>query len=194
MVVIGIIAIMMAAVLPVVSSLSKSSGRKGAVSNLITILDQARALALADGRNTYVAFATNKVPPALFAEYAYKSYAVFEDDASGNPRAIQVTKWQKLPAGISLRNETATLLATTPVTFKFTPGGTITPTLDCPYVQFAPTGAVEQPTTGLRLVVFEGFYQPPATETATARGADGQPVSDAILIARYTGRAAYVLK
>src|SRR6188472_4764207 len=43
MVVIGIISIMLVAVIPIVSSLSKSSGRKGAVGNLLSAIEQARA-------------------------------------------------------------------------------------------------------------------------------------------------------
>ena len=58
LVVIGIIAVLLAALVPAVTSLSKSKGRKGALGNLATVIEQARALALPDSRNTYVSVAT----------------------------------------------------------------------------------------------------------------------------------------
>ena len=103
----GIIGIMLVAIIPAVSSLSKSSGRKSGISNLTILVEQARSLALSDSRNTYVAFTTalpSGALPTVIDDYSYRSYAVFEDDALGAPHAIQVTKWQKLPPGISFRS------------------------------------------------------------------------------------------
>ena len=100
------------------------------------------------------------VPAAQRAEYSYKAYAVFEDDATGLPRAVQVTKWQKLPSGISFRHEPGTLLdplVAPPAPFNFSPAGGTTPVqIQCSYIQFGPTGAVEQPGTtgGLRPCCF----------------------------------------
>ena len=86
LVVIGIISLLMVAVIPAVNSLSKSSGRKGAISNLTSVIEQTRSLALSDARNTYIAvFATSipgTAPPTMVQDYSYRAYAVFEDDAS----------------------------------------------------------------------------------------------------------------
>lgn len=204
LVVIGIIAIMLVAVIPAVTSLSKSSGRKSGISNLSIMIEQARSLALSDSRNTYVAFATTPpagASPAVIDDYSYRAYAVFEDDAAGMPHAIQVTKWQKLPPGISFRSQdessgpgtclTSTTNNTTSA-FNFAPtSGTIT----CPYLQFDSTGSVVQPTSAapMRLVIFEGFVRS-GTEVPTAREASQQPVRDEIEIGRFNGRARYVVR
>ena len=204
LVVIGIISVLLVAVIPAVNSLSKSSGRKSAISNLTVIIEQARALALSDSRNTYVAFVAalpTTAPPTVTEDYSYRAYAVFEDDAVGVARAIQVTKWQKLPVGISFRNQNepsgvGTCLTSvnnsTTATFAFSPiGGTIT----CPYIQFDSTGSVVQPTSvaPMRLVIFEGFVRA-GSEVATAQDSTQQPVRDEIEIGRFNGRAKYVLR
>jgi competence protein ComGC len=43
-----VISLLLVAVIPAVNSLSKSSGRKGAISNLTTVIEQARSLALSE--------------------------------------------------------------------------------------------------------------------------------------------------
>ncbi len=203
LVVIGILAILFVAVLPVVNSLSKSSGRKGAISNITSIIEQGRSLALTDARNTYVAFATalpGSAPPQMIQEYSYRAYAVFEDDATGSTK-LQVTRWQKLPTGISFRNQnessgTGTCLTsannTTTVTFSFPPLGS---TIDCPYLEFDSTGAIIQPATvsPMRIVIFEGNVNG-GNESPTARESTGEPVRDEVQVEKFTGRAKYVTR
>src|SRR5437016_7639259 len=58
LVVIGIIAIMMGLIVPAVTSLSKSNGRKAAIANLLGGIEQARAEAIKSGQATYVVFPT----------------------------------------------------------------------------------------------------------------------------------------
>ena len=200
----GIISLLLVAVIPAVNSLSKSSGRKGGISNLTIVIEQARSLALADSRNVYVAVVTTlptTAPPTVIDDYSYRAYAVFEDDAAGTAHNIQVTKWQKLPPGISFRNQnessgTGTCLTSvsnsTTAVFSFPPtGGTIT----CPYIEFDSTGAVVQPTSAapMRLVIFEGLVRA-ANEIATAQDSTQQPVRDEIQIGRFNGRAKYVVR
>ena len=89
--VVSIIAVMLAASLPAVNAISKSSGRKAAVSNVMNALEQARALAIRDGRATYVVFMTNTSAPD---NYRNKAYAVFEDtNTTSSATQVQVTKW-----------------------------------------------------------------------------------------------------
>jgi hypothetical protein len=191
-------------VIPAVNSLSKSSGRKGAISNLTTVIEQARSLALSDSRTTYVAFAAElppTIPISVSEDYSYRAYAVFEDGATGTPHSIQVTKWQKLPTGISFRNQnetsgTGTCLTSTSnsttAAFTFSPTGS---TITSPYIAFDSTGSVVQPTSAapMRLVIFEGFVRT-GTEVPTARDSSQQPVRDEIQIGRYNGRAKYVVR
>jgi prepilin-type N-terminal cleavage/methylation domain-containing protein len=204
LVVMGIILLLAAALVPAVNSLSKSSGRKAAISNLTVIIEQARSLALSDARNVYVAFIAElptTAAPSIIEDYSYRAYAVFEDDTNGNAHTVQVTKWQKLPVGISFRNQNETsgpgtcLTSTTntvTASFTFTPIGT--PAV-CPYIEFDSTGAVVQPSTAapMRLVVFEGFVRS-GTEAATAKESTGEPVRDEIEIGRFNGRAKYVVR
>jgi len=73
LVVMGIISILLVAVIPVVNSLSKSSGRKTAVSNLLGAIEQAHSQAIKDGQATYVVFPTfTSGSQATLDRYHYK--------------------------------------------------------------------------------------------------------------------------
>src|SRR5439155_18727551 len=82
LVVIGIIAILMGLLVPAVTSLSKSNGRKAAIANLLGGIEHARAEAIKSGQPTYVVFPTTltSTDPNLVQRYSYHSYAIFEDD------------------------------------------------------------------------------------------------------------------
>src|SRR6266550_4228348 len=56
LVVLGIILLLLAAIVPAVTSLSKANGRKAAIANLLGGIEQARAEALKSGQATYVVF------------------------------------------------------------------------------------------------------------------------------------------
>jgi prepilin-type N-terminal cleavage/methylation domain-containing protein len=211
LVVMAIIAVLFVALKPVVNSLSKSSGRKGAINSLTSTIEQARSLALTDARNTYVVFAAllpGSATPGMIQDYSFRSYAIFEDNASG-AGTVQITKWQRLPIGISFRsvneppdangNSIGTCLTstsnTTTAPFSFPPLGS-TSTLTCPYIEFDATGGVVQPATAspMRIIVFEGKVDTSANEMPTARESSGDPVRDEIQIERFTGRTKYVIR
>jgi prepilin-type N-terminal cleavage/methylation domain-containing protein len=208
MVVIGVIALLLVLLAPTIGSLSKSTGRRGAVSNLTSIIEQTRALALSQSRTAYVAFVGEmppNAPPAVVRDYAYRAFAVFQDSAGAGK--AQVTKWQKLPEGISFRAEPEAAAAGTPVgtsitattnsattLFPFAPLGS-GQSIECRYIAFDATGTVIEPPVSapLRLVIFEGRVNN-AVEQPTARDADQQPVRDEIQIGRYNGRAKVVVR
>ena len=209
MVVIGVIAVLMVLLAPTIGSLSKSTGRRGAVSNLTSIIEHTRSLALSQSRNAYIAFVGEmppNAPPAVARDYAFRAFAVFQDTASGAAR-VQVTKWQKLPEGISFRAAPEVPAAGTPVGtsitattntgkafFPFAPLGA-TATLECRYIAFDSTGTIVEPPVAapLRLVIFEGLVSADV-EQPTARDANEQPVRDEIQIGRYNGRARLVVR
>src|SRR5439155_24358739 len=56
LVVLGMIVILLSAIIPAVTSLSKANGRKAAIANLLGGIEQARAEALKSGQSTYVVF------------------------------------------------------------------------------------------------------------------------------------------
>jgi prepilin-type N-terminal cleavage/methylation domain-containing protein len=204
LVVIGIIAILLAAVLPAVNSLSKSSGRKGAISLLLGVFEQARALALKDGRATYVVFPAEApagtaatTDPNLLTRYFYHSVAIFEDDPDPTKPKIQVTEWKVLPTGVSLRTEisyTTSNSRWTAASFNFAPTQT-TPAF--PFLKFDASGGVESPVPPsvsgqppnppVQLNLFEGYVINGTFEKPT----NPKNFTETISISRNSGRAVY---
>jgi type II secretory pathway pseudopilin PulG len=81
MVVIGIIAVLLIAIIPAITSLTKASGRKAAVSSLLGGIEQARANAIKTGRASYIVFPTfTSGSRETLDRYDHKSFAIFEDD------------------------------------------------------------------------------------------------------------------
>ncbi len=200
MIVIGLIAVLLAALVPAVSSLSKSGGRKAAVGTLLGVIEQARVQAIKDGQATYVVFPTfTSGSPATLDRYHYKSFAIFEDDPA-NSTTKQLTNWKTLPTGVALRAagtrsitalpDAATL---SPVpTLTFTPDSTATAVFHC--IKFNSNGEVEAPPSQVTLSVFEGSVNGGTEAITSAKDATGQnPLAvDSIRIARLTGRAEVV--
>ncbi len=165
------------------------------MSNLLGVLEQARALAIKDGRNTYVGFVTSGVPATLAKDYEYRAYAIFEDDATATSQ-VQVTNWSKLPTGISFRamNSAPVTSVTTSngysIDLSFTPAGT-SAKATCHSVEFGPTGEVENPAgSPLVLSIFEGVVENGTELVTSAKNSSGEPAaSETITIAHLTGRA-----
>src|SRR5437660_1292650 len=107
LVVLGMIVILLSAVVPVVTSLSKANGRKAAMANLLGGIEQARAEAINTSQASYVVFPTFGAGTAqgTLDRYNYKSYAIFEDNAANPGSVKQVTPWKALPTGVALRAE-----------------------------------------------------------------------------------------
>lgn len=196
LVVIGIISILLAAVIPAVTSLSKSSGRKGAISNLLGAIEQARAEAIKSGQATYVVFPTFAATSQTTDRYSYKSYAIFADDPANPGTPKQLTNWKNLPTGVSLRSQTSSpesltnLSKDTSSMFKFTPDSNATPISY--YIKFNGNGEVESPPAppNVTLAVFEGYVNGETEVPTGAKDASGEPAArESITIARLTGRA-----
>jgi len=134
--VMGIIAIALAALVPAVTSLSKSSGRRAARDTLLGAIEQARAEAIKSGQATYVVFPTfTSGTQSTLDRYNYRSYAIFEDNAANPGNVKQLTDWKSFPAGVALRAAGTAALSNladpatlTPVmSFNFTPDTSATP-------------------------------------------------------------------
>ena len=184
----GIIAVLLAAIIPAVNSLSKSSGTKGAVSNLMNALEHARALAVTTGRATYVVFADQTTPE----EYRCKAFVVFHEDETFTPKAI--TKWHYLPTGIAFRPSSGILTAQTgSPKIKFScPGEIGSAPRELPFVKFDSNGMVPTPTGGLWIDLFAGFVNSGGQQTFTDKQQQVSGKYDAVVVARFTGRARYV--
>ena len=197
LVVIGIIAILLVAIIPAVNSLSKSSGRKGAISLLLGMFEQARTLAIKDGRATYVVFPAEY--PAgtaatsnqeIVSRYFYHSVAIFEDDPiDPNRPRVQVTEWKTLATGLSLRSEISYSTSNSRWTggsFTFAPTQTA-PTF--PFLKFNSSGQVESPSPAsgqVQLRIFEGYVTGTFEKATNSKNFD-----ESIIVSRDSGRAIY---
>lgn len=191
LVVIGIIAVLLAAIVPAINSLSKSGGRKVAVSNLLGAIEQARGLAVKDGQATYVVF-PDTLPAGTDTNttqrYAYRSYAIFEDDLANPGAPKQITPWQSMATGISLRSGSLNYLANS-ISFTFTP---LNATASFPFLKFNAQGEVDPSTTRnasattgtIEFGVFEGFADANGDKDTSAGKS-----TESISVARLTGRA-----
>ena len=125
LVVLGVIALLLVALVPALNSFSKSSGRKAAVGNILRILEEARSQAIRDGQATYVVFPDqlpNNSAVDIKERYSYRSFAIFEDDPGTPGTPKQLTPWRTLPTGISIRSGSLGYLANN-LPFPFTPLG-----------------------------------------------------------------------
>src|SRR5438552_18050863 len=136
LIVLGIIAIMLVALAPAVTSLSKAGGRRAARDSLLGGIEQARAEAITSSQATYVVFPTFTTGTAsILDRYNYRSYAIFEDNAASPGNVSQLTAWTSFSSGVALRAagtaalsnlaDPATLIP--PVTFTFNPDTSATP-------------------------------------------------------------------
>src|SRR5207248_5316212 len=184
LVVLGMIVILLSAMIPAVTSLSKANGRKAAMANLLGGIEQARAEAINTSQATYVVFPTFGAGAAqgTLDRYNYKSYAIFEDNAANPGSVKQVTPWKALPTGVALRATGTAALANladpaslNPApTFIFTPDTGTTPAFRC--FKFSSNGEVEAPATNVLLGVFEGYVSN-GTEVATTKDGSGNPAA-----------------
>ncbi|MEP7015267.1 MAG: type II secretion system protein [Verrucomicrobiota bacterium] len=198
LVVMGIIAILLVVVIPAVTSLSKSSGRKGAIGNLLGAIEQARAEAIKTGQATYVVFPTFTTgSPAIIDRYNYKAYAVFTDDPASPVRPKQLTNWKTFPTGVALRAAGNAPLSSLPnaagltpsVAFAFTPDTTASiDNFRC--IKFNSNGEIESPAANVTLAIFEGFVNAGTEVITGSKDGSGNPrAMESITIAHLTGRA-----
>ena len=190
LVVIGVISMMLVLIAPAVTSLSKSSGRKSAVSNLMNALEQARSLAVSSGSATYVVFADQSTP----ADYRCRAFMVFQDRANFSQAAV--TGWRFLPIGIAFRPDKGLVTPPTAASpLKFACGGALGPTPRAlPYVKFDPTGIVSAPTdpNALFVDIFAGAVDEAGRANYTDDAQRQSQKFDAVVLARLTGRVRYV--
>ena len=192
LVVLGMIVILLSAVIPAVTSLSKANGRKAAIANLLGGIEQARAEAIKSGQATYVVFPTFTAgAQSTLDRYNYRSYAIFEiDPATGV--AKQLTAWKSFPTGVALRAASPAPLSnlpawTPPPGFTFTPDTSASPTFLS--FQFNSNGEVTAPAANVLLGIFEGYVNS-GTEIATTKDASGNPSAvEYVMVSQFTGRA-----
>lgn len=190
LVVMAIMLIALGALIPAVTSLSKSNGRQAATNNLVGAIEQARAEAIKSAQPTYVVFPAtlSSTDPNLVQRYAYHSYAIFEDDPLNPATPKQLSGWKTLPTGVSLRSAISSWSL---ASFQFTPVGSAQ---SFPFLKFNVNGEVESPVAppaNVSLGIFEGYVASNGSEVITgAKDGGGNPLAaEYISVSRISGRA-----
>ena len=207
LVVMGIVIMALTALVPAVTSLSKSGGRRAARNALLGGIEQARAEAIKSSQATYVVFPTfSSGAQSTLDRYNYRSYAIFEDDAAHLGNVKQLTDWKSFSTGVALRAGAYTVngvsvdpflsylqdpAALNPApTFTFTPDLSAVAVFRC--LKFNSNGEVQAPITlanAVYLGVFEGFVSN-GSEVATTKDASGNPSAvEYVTVSQFTGRA-----
>ncbi len=189
--VMAIIVILMALLVPTISGMSSTAGRKGAVNILMNTFEQARVAAIEAGRPVYVIFARPDFPDQ-------DAIQVVRETESGSGPYEQLTKWNRLPKGVLLHTPSAgeSILTATNYADVFDMGrlaGPIPGNLSQPLsvLAFNETGAVDFPTAkaNRKLIVSEGVRGTGGTEALLSQKAQGAGGFEIISLAKYTGRA-----
>src|SRR6266487_2422832 len=196
LVVMGIMAIALAALVPAVTSLSKSGGRRAARNSLLGGIEQARAEAIKSSQATYVVFpAFTSGTQSTLDRYNYRSYAIFEDNAANPGNVKQLTDWKPFPTGVALRAAGTAALSnladpatlTPPVAFSFAPDASAAP-LKC--FKFNSNGEVQAPAENVLLGIFEGYVNSDGSEVATTKDGSGNASAvEYLMVSQFTGRA-----
>jgi prepilin-type N-terminal cleavage/methylation domain-containing protein len=196
LIVLGIIAVMLLALIPAVTSLSKAGGRRAARDSLLGGIEQARAEAIKSGQATYIVFPTfTSGTQSTLDRYNYRSYAIFEDNAASPGNVKQVTDWKSFPAGVALRASGIAALSNLADPVTLTPAVTISFTSDTsatPFrcVKFNSNGQVQTPTANVLLAVFEGYVNNGSEVATGTKDATGNPyATEYLMVSQSTGRA-----
>ena len=213
--VMGIIALLLAATLPALRGLNQSENRRGAIGNLMAVLDRARMMAITDGTCTYVVFACPtsggaQVSPSLWG----RGYAIFEDSDNINFKVVQRTAWLYLPSGMAFKKDAnipsitnyppGTSDPTFPVGSSYLTNSSAAATgVQLPYWKFDSTGVVMDPPVTMdstlyrRLLLFPGYIDPNGNEISTQNqsgpGNTATAQLEEIDVNPTTGRAKYII-
>jgi prepilin-type N-terminal cleavage/methylation domain-containing protein len=189
--VVAIICILVALLVPSVAAFTSTGGRKGAVTLVMTTLEQARVSAIETGREVVVVFWKKNGTDGSQPDEQDAMLIIRKNDAEAwEP----ITRWIKLPRGVLFHGEDAEskilydasgLEAVCDTSVDSLPGNPSKNTLGA--VHFSPNGAVQLPSTsnGLRIALTEGQRGPDGTLVVNKQKDGGHEV---ISLARYTGR------
>ena len=212
LVVMGIIVLLLAATLPALRGLNQSESRRGAVGNMMGVLDRARMMAISDGLATYVVFSCPTDPTQINADLRGRAYAIFEDGDNVTFIPTQKTPWMSLPKGMAFKvkadvaNDCISArfasLAPTPTDLSFpltvaaSPSGSGGNSVQMPYWKFDATGAVTEQKY-LRLLMFPGSIDAGGNEVSTqvigGSATEKGHLLEEIALNQATGRAKYII-
>ena len=194
--VIAITSMLLAVSLPAFNGMIRSSSRRAAISQTMGLLDQARSLAIAEGRPTYVVFADSTFPTP---DHWYRAAAIFQDAEAAATSPVMLTAWSMLPPGYSFNCNMAPSVfsAKDPTNTRFPVMGE---TKAIPYIKFGPTGSVMYPNNDpslARVFLFVGYTSGGTAQIATDPGQRTSittltGASEQIKLSLSTGRPKYI--
>ena len=167
LVVMGIILLLVGALIPAVTSLTKSNNLTNGGRIVSNVLTTARSEAIS--RRALIRFEVATSWPGD-ADAAYRKFTLVQHDLTSGADT-QLTKWDTLPAGVMFNPEDPTpgsgsyfFVLNQVQTPPLTSGGQTIPTV---YIEFLPTGAINVPPANspVRLRLVQGFL---ASATATS--------------------------
>lgn len=184
--VMGIIVIMLSMLLPAVKAMTGSSGRQGAINEVMASFELARVGALRSGSKVCVAFADDTFPDP---ELRYRAYIICRPISGGSGYEF-LSKWRQLPTGVSFASTIdRSMVGSSGASITVEPADGfpgIKTTTTLPVVEFGSHGGVRAPSSDyLRLYLYEGFHD--AGKDVVTQSADR--FYDVIALARFTGRA-----
>ena len=191
LVVVAIMGLLVALLLPAMGGMSGSAARKGAVTIVMTALEQARIASIEQGRDTLVLlWMKNGVVGPIDEQDAMMILRHNEQGDKWEP----LTRWVKLPRGVlfdgsnNSSDNSSEILKWQPSDLPTNlPGGPATANLGA--IRFGSTGAVQAPqaaASSLFIPLVEGHRGSNITIT-TKRKDDN--IQEVVSVARYTGRA-----
>ena len=212
----GIIALLLVATLPALRGLNQTESRRGAVGNMMGVLDRARMMAISDGLATYVVFACPSNANQINADLRGRAYAIYEDSDNVSFIPTQKTPWTQLPKGMAFKvdqtDSTYTSVTSCPVfsTFPLTGSATASgpgtsASVALPYWKFDNTGVVVDPPapSGVdanlyrRMLIFPGYIDASdheiSTQNSTGAGNKQHAQLEEIDVNLATGRAKYII-
>lgn len=194
LVVVSIIVLMMSLLMPAISGMTSTAGRRGAVNVLMNTFEQARVAALESGRTVYVIFWRRSYPEK-------DAIAVFRDPEVDGEKYEQLTPWRKLPKGVllhqpgkgeSMLSSKLTLADAFDSARMANPPPIASGDEPLKGVAFNSSGAVSYPVDDkkyLKLIVSEGVRGQGGTEALISERKQDAGGFEIISFSRYTGRA-----
>ncbi len=197
LVVVAIIALMMSLMLPALSGWGSSAGRRGAVTMVMSTLEQARVAALESGQTVYVGFAPANFPDP---EMRYSGLMVFregsEEEVSQGKHYVVLKRWTPLPKNVAFKRVNSSLVPTGDSADQEFPllanqlGAAHAGVTTFPVVAFNSSGAVEGGSSPIQLFLYEGYFangQDNFTRNAVEQNSSAG-LFEKITISRFTGR------
>jgi len=190
--VVGIIAMLSVAAVPVMRGLGGSQSSRATAQILVSALEQARTAAILSGINAYLALpddgTTTMNPTNRFRTYAVirqtadqdaNGYDDYQTNVSTNSGWVLLSKWERLPGDLMFSSTTLALLSPTNPSGLTFPGNSNSSTLRL--IGFTPSGGLTD-TNGTNGLLF----------ASSAKVTNGRAnVADRIDISLYSGRVRY---